>query len=103
MFPKGSSDKNSEAYMQSRSEEDLISYLNSKCMTYRTVGGALSELAGRMPLLDTLASRFFMAVVDERQSVWEEAKEFVGRASQGANATIAKNIAANYYVKVRGL
>ncbi|UZJ55165.1 hypothetical protein CBS101457_004485 [Exobasidium rhododendri] len=100
MFPKGSSEKSSEAYMQSRTEEDLISYLNTKCMTYRTVGGALSELAGRMPLLDTLASKFFMAKADERSSVWEEAKTFVTKASQGANATAEKNTAANYYVKV---
>jgi protein disulfide-isomerase A6 len=101
MFPKGSSDKKSETYMQSRSEEDLINYLNSKCMTFRTVGGALSEMAGRMPLLDTLASRFFMAKQgDERQSVWEEAKQYVERQSQGANATVAKNTAANYYLKV---
>jgi len=103
MFPKGTTEKNSEAYMQSRTEDDLISYLNSKCMTFRTAGGALSELAGRMPLLDTLATKFFMAKeAGDRHTVWEEAKKFVERASQGANATIEKNIAANYYVKVRG-
>lgn len=87
--------------MQSRTIEDLITFVNSKCMTFRTVGGALSELAGRMPLLDTLASKFFMAKEDSaKQSVWQETKAYVERVSQSANATEEKNIAAQYYIKV---
>lgn len=100
-FSKGSSEKQSEAYMQSRTLDDLISFVNSKCMTFRMAGGGLSELAGRMPLLDTLASRFFMASKDDdRKTVWEETKAFVERVSKGENATVEKDTAAQYYIKV---
>lgn len=87
--------------MQSRSENDLIAYLNSKCLTFRMAGGGLTELAGRMPLLDTLATRFHTAKADEeKQTVWKEARAYVERVSKGANATVEKNTAANYYLKV---
>lgn len=100
-FPKGSSDKKSDTYMQSRTLDDLVSFVNSKCMTFRTAGGGLSELAGRMPLLDTLASKFFMAKEEaQRMSVWEETKAFVERVSKSENATAEKDTAAQYYIKV---
>lgn len=87
--------------MQSRSLEDLVSHVNSICMTFRTPGGGLSDLAGRMPLLDTLASRFFMAKEEaQKTNVWEETKAFVERVSKGENATAEKDTAANYYIKV---
>jgi protein disulfide-isomerase A6 len=100
-FSKGSSDKKSDTYMQSRTLDDLVSFVNSKCMTFRTPGGGLSELAGRMPLLDTLASKFFTAKEEEqKKSVWEETKAFVERVSKSANATAEKDTAAQYYIKV---
>lgn len=100
-FSKGTSDKKGDTYMQSRTLEDLVSHVNSKCMTFRTVGGGLSDLAGRMPLLDSLASRFFMAKEEaQRTSVWEETKAFVERVSKGENATTEKDTAAAYYIKV---
>lgn len=84
-------------------EEHMINHLNSKCMTHRTVGGALTDLAGRMPLLDTLAARFFMAKPgEERSEIQKEAAGFIERVSSGANATDAKNAAAQYYLKVGG-
>ena len=79
----------------------MITFVNSKCMTFRTAGGALSELAGRMPLLDSLASRFFMAKqAEDKQSIWQETKSFVERVSKGENATMEKNAAAEYYIRV---
>lgn len=104
MFSKGS-EKLGEPYDRpgdiSKVEEAMIEYLNGKCFTHRTVGGGLSELAGRMPLLDTLAARFFMAKEgEERSSIQEEASGFIERARTSANATEAKNEAAKYYLKV---
>jgi protein disulfide-isomerase A6 len=83
-------------------EAKLIDYINARCMTHRVVGGGLSDLAGRMPLLDSLASKFFMAAGkdDERNSVLTETRSYVERMSTSVNATASKNAAAAYYVKV---
>ncbi|PWN93797.1 disulfide isomerase [Acaromyces ingoldii] len=107
MFPKGSKDKKPVPYQQSRAEEDLVQYLNEQCYTHRAPGGGLTDLAWRLPLLDTLASRFFVASPtssggkdEDRASILEEAKSFVAKYSTSANATEAKNAAAKYYLKV---
>lgn len=107
MFPKGSKDKKPVPYQQSRAEEDLVQYLNEQCYTHRAPGGGLTDLAWRLPLMDTLASRFFVASPtstggkdEDRASILEEAKSFVAKYSTSANATEAKNAAAKYYLKV---
>ncbi|KZO90686.1 disulfide isomerase [Calocera viscosa TUFC12733] len=63
-FPRGSSDKKPEDYMQGRSEEQFIEYLNEKCGTFRSAGGVLNSVAGRIPSLDALASKFYSSVPD---------------------------------------
>lgn len=83
-------------------EAKMIEHINSHCFTHRIVGGGLSDLAGRIPLLDTLASRFYVSdsKKDERKNIVAETKSFVERVSKSANATEAKNVAAAYYIKV---
>jgi len=45
-------------YSSGRTEDAILSYLNEKCNTHRLPGGLLSELAGRIPSLDEIASQF---------------------------------------------
>ena len=51
-YPKGDKE-NPEAYTGGRSEEDFIKFLNGKCGVHRMKGGGLTELAGRLPSLDS--------------------------------------------------
>lgn len=76
--------KEPEDYNGGRTEEDFISYLNSKCGTHRAVGGGLDGTAGRVPTLDSLASKFFSASADAKSSVYQEAIAVAGSlGSQG--------------------
>ncbi|BGP52135.1 hypothetical protein JCM10450v2_008106 [Rhodotorula kratochvilovae] len=47
-----------EAYQGARSEEAFLEFLNEKCGTDKLPGGLLSDLAGRIPSLDSLASSY---------------------------------------------
>lgn len=47
-----------EAYQGPRTEEAFLELLNDKCGTHKLPGGVLSDLAGRIPSLDSLASQF---------------------------------------------
>ncbi|GAA5942486.1 hypothetical protein JCM3775_007002 [Rhodotorula graminis] len=47
-----------EAYQGPRTEEAFLEFLNAKCGTHKLPGGVLSDLAGRIPSLDSLASQF---------------------------------------------
>nr|POF14013.1 protein disulfide-isomerase tiga [Quercus suber] len=51
-YPKGSTEAIS--YSGARSEDALISFMNEKAGTHRTIGGGLDALAGTIPSLDTL-------------------------------------------------
>ncbi|KAK3680023.1 hypothetical protein LTR78_000400 [Recurvomyces mirabilis] len=51
-YPKGS--KEGIPYSGGRSEQDLITFMNEKAGTYRSVGGGLNPLAGTVPSLDSL-------------------------------------------------
>lgn len=53
--------KEGEAYNGGRSEGDFIKYLNDKCGLKRVSGGGLSEEAGRLDSLDSLAVKFMAA------------------------------------------
>lgn len=94
-IPSGGGEATS--YDGPRTEEAFLEYLNGKCGTQRVVGGALSELAGRIPSLDSLASSFFSpssSGQSTRQSILESA------------ITLAENLAtdstalASYYIKI---
>ncbi len=52
-YPKGSKDP--IPYTGGRSEADLVSFMNEKAGTHRSVGGTLNALAGTIPSLDDMA------------------------------------------------
>ncbi|KAK3652034.1 hypothetical protein LTR17_009809 [Elasticomyces elasticus] len=52
-YPKGS--KEAVPYTGGRSEADLVSFMNEKAGTHRSVGGTLDALAGTIPSLDDMA------------------------------------------------
>lgn len=95
--------KTPQDYDSGRTEDDFLKFLNSKCGLHRLNTGLLGDLAGRLPSLDSLASRFFsteVANVTGRTSIVEEAKQFFEGAKATVNATEAKNQAASYYLKI---
>ena len=98
-FGKGEN-KQPETYSQARKEDDFIKYLNDKCSTWRTKGGSLSELAGRMPSLDGLAARFHAAAAADRPSIVDELKTFVSAMRGKGNVTEDKIKVAEYYQRV---
>ncbi|KZT20154.1 protein disulfide isomerase [Neolentinus lepideus HHB14362 ss-1] len=78
-FPKGVKGE-PEAYNGPRTEDAFVEYLNGKCGTHRTPGGLLNDLAGRLPELDTLASKFFVATGEVRDVVYKEALSLAAKA-----------------------
>jgi len=71
--------------------------LNEHCGTHRSAGGLLTEQAGRVLSLDTLASNFFTADLPSRSQVMEQAKEYV--ASIGNSTDKKVSASASYYLK----
>ncbi|KZV64435.1 protein disulfide isomerase [Peniophora sp. CONT] len=86
-FPKGGEPI---AYDGARTEAAFVEFLNEHCGTHRSVGGALNELAGRLPDFDEIASKFYSAEESTRQTILAEA------------ATLADTIgpAAKHYLRV---
>ena len=86
-FPKGGEPI---AYDGARTEAAFVEFLNEHCGTHRTVGGALNDLAGRLPDFDEIASKFYSAEESARQTILAEA------------ATLAENVgpAAKHYLRV---
>ncbi|KIY43825.1 disulfide isomerase [Fistulina hepatica ATCC 64428] len=83
-FGRGKKDE-PEAYVGARTEEGFVKFLNERCDTFRTVGGGLSEEAGRLPDFDTLANKFFIAATDAKGIILQEAMslaETVGVAAK---------------------
>ncbi|KAH8082811.1 protein disulfide isomerase [Cristinia sonorae] len=79
-----------ELYEGERTTEAFVEYLNTKCGTQRSPKGGLSDAAGRIPELDTLAEKFFDAAGHARQEIFNDA------------AKIAETVgpAAKHYIKV---
>ncbi|WVQ82191.1 protein disulfide-isomerase domain [Cryptococcus sp. DSM 104549] len=91
-FPKGT--KEPIEYSTGRSQEQFIDFLNEHCGTHRTATGLLSETAGRVLLLDSLASNFFTAGLPERPEIVEKAKAALANLNKDK-----ANSSAEYYVK----
>lgn len=53
-YPKGSTE--AIPYTGGRSEADLISFMNEKAGTHRSIGGGLDAIAGTIPSLDEIVS-----------------------------------------------
>ncbi|KAG6908549.1 hypothetical protein DXG01_004182 [Tephrocybe rancida] len=86
----GKDTKEPVAYEAGRTEADFVAFLNEKCGTHRAVGGGLTDQAGRLPEFDTLATKFFTAGAEARDSIFKEAS--VLAASAGA--------ASKHYLRV---
>ncbi|EMD32246.1 hypothetical protein CERSUDRAFT_88243 [Gelatoporia subvermispora B] len=83
-FPKGNKEEPVD-YDGARTEEAFVEYLNEHCGTHRSVGGILSELAGRLPEFDTIASQFALAAGAARETLYKDAvalSETVGPAAK---------------------
>jgi len=87
-FPKGS--KEPVDYAGGRSEDDFVSFLNEQCGTQRAAGGGLTNSAGRLPELDVLANKFFVATSDARDSIYREALALAATAG----------VTGKHYIKV---
>ncbi|KAE9400234.1 protein disulfide isomerase [Gymnopus androsaceus JB14] len=77
--------KEGETYEGGRSEADFVKFLNEKCGTHRSPTGGLLDTAGRLADFDLLASKFFAASSDIRDSIYQEAltlSSTVGDASK---------------------
>ncbi len=98
-FPKG--DKtNPQPYNGGRGEEDFIKFLNEKCQTWRTKGGLLSDLAGRMPTLDGFAARWYTSTADKRSTIYNEFIDYVNTMRTSPKSDQKKNEVADYYLRV---
>ena len=71
-FPKGSSDKEAEAYTGARDAKGIVDFLNERAGTHRTVDGTLDDMAGRTTALDKLANKFYNA--EDKQALIAEAE-----------------------------
>jgi protein disulfide-isomerase A6 len=109
-FPKGS--KTPIAYESGRSEGQFVEvcpyilsleystddqFLNQHCGTHRSAGGLLTDQAGRVLSLDTLASNFFTADLPSRSQVIAQAKEYVASISNSTDKKVSAS--ATYYLK----
>lgn len=96
-FPRGSSKSvefQPEAYNLARTEDAFVTFLNEHCGTNRAVGGGLTELAGRVLLLDAIAERFFSGAQSTAELVDQARKAVVEIGDKAKDASVV------YYVKV---
>ncbi|WFD20523.1 protein disulfide-isomerase [Malassezia caprae] len=98
-FPAGSDDKWPRPYLKERTLEDFVAFMNEKCGTFRNLDGTLTALAGRLPALDGLASRFYSAGESARALLLDETKKYVENMQANVLAP-AKLTAAQYYTRV---
>ncbi|GAA5982909.1 hypothetical protein JCM10908_006828 [Rhodotorula pacifica] len=87
-----------EAYQGPRTEEAFLEFLNEKCGTHKQPGGILSDLAGRIPSLDSLASLYLVPTAtrpDLLSSASALASSLSSTTSEGEDSPLAA-----YYVKI---
>jgi protein disulfide-isomerase A6 len=90
-FPKGTTEP--EAYSGGRTEQDLVTFMNGKAGTHRTIGGGLDATAGTIEILDTLVSKLTGGA--SAAEVAAEATEAAASLKDQAQYKYAE-----YYVKV---
>ncbi|GAA6011053.1 hypothetical protein JCM10207_005479 [Rhodosporidiobolus poonsookiae] len=82
-----------EDYRGPRSEEAFLDFLNEKCGTHKLPGGLLSDLAGRIPSLDTLAS-LYLHPTATRPALLESASALASSLTDSSSAL------SSYYLKL---
>ncbi|KAM0260687.1 hypothetical protein ACHAQJ_002603 [Trichoderma viride] len=90
-FPAGS--KEPIAYEGGRQAIDIINYINEKAGTYRTEGGELNEVAGTVPSLDAIVTKFLGGI-----SISDAVKEIKAGVAKLKDSAETKS--AEYYVRV---
>ncbi|KAK5815672.1 thioredoxin-like protein [Linnemannia elongata] len=83
-------------YSGGRSEQELVTFLNKHAGTARSPGGKLLSTAGRIPVLDTIASQF--ALSSSSSSPEEVKKTLIEMGKKAANESQDKN--AKHYLRV---
>lgn len=92
-FPAGASEP--VDYASGRDEDSFIKFINEQAGTYRLAGGALSELAGRVPSLDEISSKIGSSGGDKLVELLGQ-----GKAAVDEYAKTASNEGYKYYYKV---
>ncbi|KWU45274.1 thioredoxin-domain-containing protein, partial [Rhodotorula sp. JG-1b] len=82
-----------EAYSGPRTEEAFLEFLNEKCGTHKLPGGLLSDLAGRIPSLDSLASLYLVPTAT-RPDLLSSASALASSLASSSSPL------AGYYVKI---
>lgn len=88
-FPKGST--TAEDYPGGRSEDALVSFINSKAGTFRAPGGGLSGEAGTIEAIDSVLQKY---VTSKGLKDVEKATEEIKKAAQNV-----KDASTEYYLK----
>jgi protein disulfide-isomerase A6 len=91
-FPKGSTE--AVAYASGRSEDAILEWVNEHAGLHRVAGGALDTLAGTIPSLDTVVSKFTAGTSALSEAAEAATKELEG-LTEDAQLQYAK-----YYVRV---
>eukprot|EP01027_Heterolobosea_sp_BB2_P023834 GEZU01035857.1.p1 GENE.GEZU01035857.1~~GEZU01035857.1.p1 ORF type:complete len:386 (-),score=184.82 GEZU01035857.1:10-1113(-) len=92
-FPRNDK-QNPLAYDQSRSADAIVNYINEKAGTFRKLGGALTEQAGRVAAFDELAKKFISADASARADIIKQAETELANLADDVKAY------AQYYIKV---
>ncbi|GAA6033527.1 hypothetical protein JCM8097_001438 [Rhodosporidiobolus ruineniae] len=82
-----------EDYRGPRTEEALLEFLNEHCGTHKLPGGLLSDLAGRIPSLDNLASTYLHPTAT-RPALLSSASALASSLTDSSSAL------ASYYLKL---
>ncbi|GAA5820361.1 hypothetical protein JCM3770_002782 [Rhodotorula araucariae] len=83
-----------EAYQGPRSEEAFLEFLNEKCGTDKLPGGLLSDLAGRIPSLDSLAA-LYLAPTATRPDLLASASAIASSLASDTGSTLSA-----YYLRI---
>ncbi|BFZ55309.1 protein disulfide-isomerase precursor [Savitreella phatthalungensis] len=96
-YPAG--DKtNPISYDKARDEASFVTFINEHAGTFRTVGGALSELAGRIPSVDKIARDINAAAAKGGETLTSLISD--ARSAIDTYGETAKGTAYKYYYRV---
>lgn len=85
-------------YQSGRDEASFVNFINEHAGTFRTVGGALNDLAGRVPSLDAVATQIGAAASKGGDALTDLVAQ--ARALVDDYGTTAKSEAYKYYYRV---
>jgi protein disulfide-isomerase A6 len=92
-FPRGSSSKTAEEYGGDRTAEGIVGFMNKKAGTSRSVSGLLSDDAGLVGSLTSVAKRFLAAAQDARAGLISEGEKAIENLAESSKKH------ADHYIK----